>query len=93
MPITFRVLHSGLNPERDEFQVVGMVDDGILVTGMIATAKGRRAPIQEIETVLDEDRGQIFRLTFAAPPADDRRQAVADWGEAWSEGTEVSLAY
>jgi len=93
VPITFHVLESGLDPERDEFQVVGTVDDGILVTGMIATAKGRRAPIQEIETVLDEERGQIFRLTFAAPPTEDRAKAVEEWGEAWGEGTEVSLAY
>lgn len=89
MPITFHVLRSELDPDRGELLVTGRVDEGILVTGMIATGSGQRASVQELETVLDEEHGQLFRLTFTwSEPPDGEA-----WREAWGAGTEVSLAY
>lgn len=89
MPITFHVLRSELDPDRGELLVTGTVSEGILVTGMIATGGGRRAAVQELETVTDDDHGQVFRLTFTCGDA----EAGAGWREAWGAGTEVALAY
>ena len=89
MPITFNVLSADLDPERSELRLTGTVDDGILVTGMIATGAGQSATVEEIELLDHEEHTQVFRLSFAFsdPSAADALRAR------WGEGTEVSLAY
>jgi hypothetical protein len=89
VPVTFHVLRAEMDPERGGIRLVGRVDDGILVTGMVATGAGQRASVDELETVDDEEHGAVFRLTFDC----DDPAAAGALREAWDAGTEVSLAY
>lgn len=89
MSLTFHVRTCRHDPERDEIQVDGTVDDGILVTGMLARGRDRVASVDEIEMMPDGDAGTFFRLTFMAENDTD----PAAWVSAWSGAPTLTLDY
>jgi hypothetical protein len=89
MSLTFHVLDCDHDAERREIRVTGTIDDGILVTGMLARSEGRSSTVQEIEMVPDEGRVSVFRLTFSAADDADPRA----WTEEWAGASTLTLDY
>ncbi len=79
MSLTFHVLDCDHDAERGEIRVTGTIDDGILVTGMLARSDRRSSTVQEIEMVPDEGRVSVFRLTFSVTEGADVRAWTDDW--------------
>jgi hypothetical protein len=89
MSVTFQVHSCHHDADRKEIQVEGRMDDGILVTGMLARAANRVSSVQEIEMLPDGLSGTLFRLTFSAASEQDPSAWVRDW----SAAPELTLEY